>query len=143
MATRIILSSSGSGVTLYFHSHFPFPISIPIPLFLNICSFNRASLFSTLYKYRGPLWKVVSVSFVTSKLASRMLSKLLEWQPLTVLIFSMFFLGSFLSVFFFLKILFYGTRLTVINGLYALSFLTMGLVVPSYVRLTTSTAMFL
>ena len=72
-----------------------------------------------------------------------MLSKLLEWQPLTVLIFSMFFLGSFLSIFFFLKILFYGTRLTVINGLYALSFLTMGLVVPSYVRLTTSTAMFL
>ena len=96
-----------------------------------------------MYIYRGPLRKVVSVSFVTSKLASKMLSKLLEWQPLTVLIFSMFFLGSFLSVFFFLKILFYGTRLTVINGLYALSFLTMGLVVPSYVRLTTSTARFL
>ena len=95
-----------------------------------------------MYIYRGTLQKIVSVSFVTSKLASRMLSKLLEWQPLTVLIFSMFFLGSFLSVFFFLKILFYGTRLTVINGLYALSFLTMGLVVPSYVGLRTRTAMF-
>ena len=89
----------------------------------------------------GLVWRIVPVSFGTNKLPSKMLSKLLEWQPLTVLIFSMFFLGSFLSIFFFLKILFYGTRLTVINGLYALSFLTMGLVVPSYVGLNTSTAM--
>ena len=90
----------------------------------------------------GLVWRIVPVSFGTNKLPSKMLSKLLEWQPLTVLIFSMFFLGSFLSIFFFLKILFYGTRLTVINGLYALSFLTMGLVVPSYVGLRTRTAMF-
>ena len=76
--------------------------------------------------------KVVSVLPATT--SSKMLSNLLNWQPLTVLIFSIFFLGSLLSIFFFLKIMFYGSRLTVINGLYALSFLTMGLVVPSYVR---------
>ena len=100
------------------NNNFPNCISLFLALHIDIQDHSEK-----LYQY--PLYPPSS---------SKMISNLLKWQPLTVLIFSMFFLGSFLSIFFFLKILFYGTRLTAINGLYALSFLTMGLVVPSYVR---------
>ena len=58
----------------------------------------------------------------------------LEWQPVTISLFLGFITGTFLCVFFVLKILFFGKKLNPINGLYLLSFLVMGLLIPYLVN---------
>ena len=53
----------------------------------------------------------------------------------SVLVLFMFCVSALLCIYFFLKVLLYGTKLTLINGLYGLCFLLMGIVIPYYVSL--------
>jgi len=50
----------------------------------------------------------------------------------SVLVLFMFCVSALLCIYFFLKVLLYGTKLTLINGLYGLCFLLMGIVIPYY-----------
>ena len=61
------------------------------------------------------------------------MKSILEFEPMTAFIFLLIFVGSFLCIYFVFKVLFYGTKTTVMNWLYALSFVVMGVVIPVYV----------
>ena len=62
------------------------------------------------------------------------MKSILDCEPLTVFIFLMIFVGSLLCVFFVFKVVFFGSKTTIVNWLYALSFLVMGIAIPYYVR---------
>ena len=64
----------------------------------------------------------------------KMMTNLLEWQPITISLFLGFFTGTFLCIFFVIKILFFGSKINPINGLYLLNFLVMGILIPYLVR---------